>query len=360
MTQQRAPVIRFPLVNRIAEVDRPLHVRFFSRRIEGLARDEVLVRVRASAICGSDLHIARGKHPSAPLPVTIGHEFSGDVAAVGSGVTKFVPGERVTVEPCIVCGSCEACRQGNYGYCENISYTYRNGDGSMADYVIVKESCVYSLPDYLSYETGALMEPLSVATHAVRRAGIGLGDHVLIIGDGAIGLLIAAMCRRSGASRIIVGGHSEKRLSVALGLGATDIVNTHTDSLEEAVRQLTDGRGVEKSFECVGRESCFHQALNTLRHNGLATVVGIYEDQDLNFAPARLITHELRLQGTQGYCWDFPVAIEAAKELPLSSLITHRFPMSALQTALDTALDRRNESIKVLLLSEAAAETDGP
>ena len=162
------------LINRIGEVYEPFKVHFLHKPVRPLAPDEVLVKVRASAICGSDLHIARGLHPSAPLPVTIGHEFSGDVVAIGSEVTKAHLGERVTVEPCIVCGKCDACRHGQYGYCEHISFTYRNGDGAMADYVVVKEPYVYELPDYLSYETGALIEPLSVATHAVRRADIRL------------------------------------------------------------------------------------------------------------------------------------------------------------------------------------------
>uniref|UniRef100_UPI000AC3403F zinc-dependent alcohol dehydrogenase n=1 Tax=Mediterraneibacter glycyrrhizinilyticus TaxID=342942 RepID=UPI000AC3403F len=175
-----------PIMNRVGEVYEPFKVHFLTKRIEKLQEDEVLIKVRASAICGSDLHIARGMHPSAPLPVTIGHEFSGDVVAIGKNVHNIGLGERVTVEPCIVCGECEACRHGDYGYCEHITFTYRNGDGAMADYVVVKSPYVYSLPDYLSYETGALIEPLAVATHAVRRADVRLGEQVLIIGAGAI------------------------------------------------------------------------------------------------------------------------------------------------------------------------------
>ena len=138
------------LMNRVGEVYEPFKVHFLRKPVRPLGPDEVLVKVRASAICGSDLHIARGLHPSAPLPVTIGHEFSGDVVAIGSEVTKARIGERVTVEPCIVCGKCDACRHGQYGYCEHISFTYRNGDGAMADYVVVKEPYVYELPDYLT------------------------------------------------------------------------------------------------------------------------------------------------------------------------------------------------------------------
>ena len=339
----------FPITNHVGEIYEPFKTHFLEKEIDGLAPDEVLVRVRASAICGSDLHIARGLHPSAPLPVTIGHEFSGDVVAVGSEVTNAKVGQRVTVEPCIVCGKCDACRHGNYGYCENISYTYRRGNGAMADYVVVKEPYVYELPEYLSYETGALIEPLSVATHAVRRADIRLGETVLIIGAGAIGMMVAAMCRRSGAARIIIADFSDVRLDMALRVGATDAVNSGRADLEEEVSRLTNGKGVDKSFECVGRESCFLQAIMTLKANGTCTVVGIYEKPMVTFPASRLVTHEIHIQGAQGYCWDFPIAIAAARDLPMDQFVTHTFPMSELQQALETALDPKSGSIKVVL-----------
>ena len=342
----------FPITNHVGAVYEPFKTRFLERQIQELAPDEVLVRVRASAICGSDLHIARGLHPSAPLPVTIGHEFSGDVIAVGSEVTNARIGQRVTVEPCIVCGKCDACRHGNYGYCEHISFTYRRGDGAMADYVVVKEPYVYELPEYLSYETGALIEPLSVATHAVRRADIRLGETVLIIGAGAIGMMVAAMCRRSGAARIIIADFSDARLEAALQVGATDAVNSGRVDLEEEVRRLTNGKGVDKSFECVGRESCFLQAIMTLKANGTCTVVGIYEKPMVTFPASRLVTHEIHIQGAQGYCWDFPIAIAAARDLPMERFVTHTFPMSQLQQALETALDPKSGSIKVVLTQE--------
>lgn len=342
----------FPITNHVGEVYEPFKTRFLERQIQELAPDEVLVKVRASAICGSDLHIARGLHPSAPLPVTIGHEFSGDVVAVGSQVTNARIGQRVTVEPCIVCGKCDACRHGNYGYCEHISFTYRRGDGAMADYVVVKEPYVYELPEYLSYETGALIEPLSVATHAVRRADIRLGETVLIIGAGAIGMMVAAMCRRSGAARIIIADFSDARLEAAVQVGATDAVNSGRVDLEEEVRRLTNGKGVDKSFECVGRESCFLQAIMTLKANGTCTVVGIYEKPMVTFPASRLVTHEIHIQGAQGYCWDFPIAIAAARDLPMERFVTHTFPMGQLQQALETALDPKSGSIKVVLTQE--------
>ena len=338
-----------PIINRVGEVYEPFKVHFLTKKIEELQPDEVLVKVRASAICGSDLHIARGMHPSAPLPVTIGHEFSGDVAAIGENVHNVRIGERVTVEPCIVCGECEACRHGDYGYCEHINFTYRNGDGAMADYIVVKAQYVYELPEYLAYETGALIEPLSVATHAVRRADIRLGERLLIIGAGAIGMMVAAMCRRSGAAEVIIADFSENRLKMALEVGATKAINSKEVDLEEEVMKLTNFKGVDKSFECVGRESCFNQAIMTLKRNGLATIVGIYEHPQIQFTASRLVTHEIKIQGAQGYCWDFPIAIAAAKDIPMEKFVTHTFPLDQLQEALDTALDRESNSIKVIV-----------
>ncbi len=335
--------------NRVGQIYEPFKVRFLEREIGPLQPDEVLVKVRASAICGSDLHIARGLHPSVPLPATIGHEFAGDVAAVGSEVENVQVGQRVTVEPCIVCGKCDACRHGEYGYCEHITFTYRNGDGAMADYVVVKAPYVYQLPDYLTYETGALMEPLSVATHAVRRADVRLGETVLVIGAGAIGMMVAAMCRRSGAGRVIIADHNDSRLQMALQVGATDAVNSGKVDLEQEVARMTGGKGVDKSFECVGRESCFLQAIMTLKRSGTATIVGIYEKPQVTFPASRLVTHEIRIQGAQGYCWDFPIAIAAARDLPLEKFVTHTFPLEQLQQALDTALDKNSGSIKVLI-----------
>lgn len=342
-----------PVLNRVGEVYEPFKIRFLEREITGLAPDEVLIKVRASAICGSDLHIARGLHPSAPLPVTIGHEFSGDVAALGECVERVKAGQRVTVEPCIVCGKCDACRRGDYCYCENISFTYRNGDGSMADYVVVKEPYVYELPEYLTYETGALMEPLAVATHAVKRADVRLGESVLIIGAGAIGMMTAAMCRRSGAGEIIIADVSDHRLLAALEVGATKAVNSGREDLEREIASITQGKGVDKSFECVGRESCFNQAVMTLKKNGTATVIGIYEKPVVSFPASRLITHEIHVQGAQSYCWDFPIAIKAAKDLPMEKFITHTFPLSRLEEAVRTALDPNSKSIKVVVKPES-------
>jgi Threonine dehydrogenase and related Zn-dependent dehydrogenases len=337
--------------NKIGRVVEPGKVDFINREIAPLGPGQVLVKIVSSSICGSDLHIFKGKHPSVSLPVTIGHEFSGEVVEVGSGVKAVSVGDRVTVEPVVVCGKCEQCRHGNYGYCENISFTYRNGDGAMAEYIAVLEPYVYKLPDYLSYDAGALMEPLAVATHAVRRADIKLGEKVLVIGGGAIGTLVAALCRRNGAGEVAIVDFSSKRLKLALEFGATIAINPREDgvTVEEAVEKLTNGTGMDKTFDCVGSESTFVQAMMTLRKNGLATIVGISENPQIQIPVSRFVTHEIKVQGSQGYCWDFPIALKVAKELDIERMVSHRFKLDELQQALETCMDRESGAVKVII-----------
>lgn len=337
------------ILNTIGRVVEPGKVDFIGREIPQPTGRQVLVKIVSSAICGSDLHIFKGKHPSAPLPVTIGHEFSGDVVAVGEAVTRVKPGDRVTVEPVIVCGECEACRTGNYGYCENISFTYRNGDGAMANYILVLEPYIYKLPQDMSYDAGALMEPLAVAAHAVRRADIKLGEKVIIFGGGAIGLLIAALCRKNGAAEVVVADNNDVRLQMAEKLGATRTVNAKKEDALAVAKEITGGVGMDKSFECVGVEATFLQAMMSLKKNGLATILGIFENPMVTIPATRFITHEIKVQGAQGYCWDFPIALQMAEQIDVEQLVTHRFPLEQLQQALETCMDRSAGPIKVII-----------
>lgn len=337
------------MINKMGMVTSAGKVEFIEKTLPEIGENQVLIEIKASAICGSDLHIFKDKHPSVPLPVTIGHEFAGCVVKTGAAVSSIEMGDRVTVEPVIVCGKCEACRTGNYGYCENISFTYRRGDGAMANYFIAEQEYVYKLPDYLTYEAGSLIEPLSVATHAVKRAEIRLGEKVLIFGAGAIGILIAALCRANGAAEIAIVDFSDARLEKAIEMGATVTINPSRDNLDEKVALMTGSKGMDKTFECVGLEKTLVQAMTTLKKNGLATVVGIFEIPTANIPVTRFITHEIKVQGSQGYCWDFPTAIAMTKTIDLSKMISHIFPLDELQKAMETALDRGSNSIKVVL-----------
>ena len=335
--------------NRMAMVKTPEVAELVEVDLASLGETQVLIAIKASSICGSDLHIYKGKHPSAALPVSIGHELSGDVIQAGAGVDKVQVGDRVTVEPVVACGRCLPCQTGHYGYCDNLSYHYRKGQGALADYFVVDQRYVYRLPDQLSYEAGALVEPLAVAVHAAKRAKIELGDEVLIIGAGPIGILITAVCKASGAERIIVADIADSRLEMARALGATETVNSMDKPLLDIVRQITGGRGISKSFECVGREETFVQAMSSLRKGGLATIVGIFEQPVIQIPASLFVSQEIAVQGSQGYCWDFETAIKLTQTIDLSKLVSHVLDLTEIDKALKVALTPSEKAVKVVL-----------
>jgi 2-desacetyl-2-hydroxyethyl bacteriochlorophyllide A dehydrogenase len=319
------------------------------REIPNPGKTEVLIAIRATSVCGGDLHIYKGKHPSAPLPMSLGHELAGEVIEIGAAVTAVRIGDRVTVEPVIVCGDCLPCRSGLYGYCDNLSYHYRKGQGAMADYFVVDQRYVYKLPEQLSYENGALIEPLAVAVHAVNRAKIGLGEKVVIMGAGPIGILIAAVCKAAGAREIIISDISEARLETAVLMGATRTVNSRNESVLEVVREITGGRGIGKSFECAGREETFVQAMSCLCKGGTATMVGIFEQPTIQIPASIFISQEITVQGSQGYCWDFETALSLTSTIDLGKIISHVFPLTDIDQAMKAALDPAQKAVKIIL-----------
>jgi len=335
-------------INTIGMVTAKGEVSFVERPIETLGAGEALVKVYASAICGSDLHIFKDLHPSVRLPVTIGHEFSGVVEDLGPDCEGIALGDRVVLEPAIPCGKCDACRHGEYNFCPSISFSYRNGDGSMALYVRCKAERLFHLPDDMSFDEGALIEPLAVAMHAVRKADVKIGETVAVFGAGAIGIFVAAICASIGAKAVIVSDLSEARLQKAAVFGATHTINPRECDPVETIQRLTGG-GVDKAFECVGIELTFNQGLRSLKKNGLMTAIGIFEHPNIQIDASLFVSREIRLQGAQGYCWDFPLALDLAKKLPLGEMITHRFPLDQLKEALETALNPAAGSLKVLV-----------
>jgi 2-desacetyl-2-hydroxyethyl bacteriochlorophyllide A dehydrogenase len=310
---------------------------------------QVVIAIKACSICGSDLHIYKGKHPSAPLPVSLGHELAGDVIRIGSKVNSVRTGDRVTVEPVIACGACPPCQKGEYGYCDNLSYHYRQGQGAMADYFVVDQRYVYKLPVGMSYEAGALIEPLAVAVHAIKRAKIGVGDKVAIIGVGPIGILVSAACKAAGAREIIVADLANVRLEMAAAMGATRTVNSSQESVVDVVRELTGGRGIGRSFECVGSEKTFEQSMRCLCKGGIATIVGIFEQPTIQIPVTLFVSQEITVQGAQGYCWDFETALALSSVIDLGRLVSHVFPLDEVDKALKVALNREEKPVKVVL-----------
>ena len=339
----------------MAIVTGPGTVELQERTLPTLGPHDVRIRVKAVTICGSDLHIFKGRHPAAPLPVPVGHEIAGEVSAVGDEVTRVRPGDRVAVEPVIACGTCHFCRRGTYHLCTSISFQYRVGQGGLTPAFVAPERWVHPLPPTLSFAAGALIEPLAVAVHAVGKAQVGLGQRSAIFGDGAIGQLLLMVARAAGSSETYLAGVNDFRLEKALELGATAVFdNRKADRQADTVSQIvarTGGLGVDRAFEAVGIAQTLQQSLQVLQKGGTAVLVGLFEDPEVTLPANIFVQKEIALVGSQGYCWDFQRALElvAAGQIDLEALITHHFSLSEVQEAFDLLLAPKSQALKVVI-----------
>jgi 2-desacetyl-2-hydroxyethyl bacteriochlorophyllide A dehydrogenase len=335
----------------MAFVTAPGRIEYRDRKLRGLQSNEVLVKVKAASICGGDLHIFKGKHPAALLPVPIGHEVAGEVVKVGRNVSKVREGDRVVIEPVIVCGKCYFCRRGEYGLCTNISFQYRAGQGGVTPFFIADEDWIHQLPRNVSFDEGALIEPLAVAVHAVRRGEIHFGQTAAIFGAGPIGLLVLMLTKLAGAGEIFVVDVKDFRLEKAAQLGASDAINSSRRDSVQHVLKRTGQLGVDRAFEAVGIEKTLVESLKVLKKGGTSVVVGLFEEQDIRIPANIFVQKEITLRGSQGYCWDFQTALKLVEggTLKLEEIITHTLPVSELQKAFELLMDPNSKAIKVVI-----------
>ena len=338
----------------MAFVTAPGKVEFREMRLPKLSPKGVLIKVKATAICGSDLHIFKGKHPAAPLPVAIGHELSGVVLRTGNSVSKVKEGDRVVVEPVIICGECYFCRRGEYHLCMNISFQYRKGQGGFTPYFVAEEDWVHPLPEDVSFEEGALVEPLSVAIHAVKKGNLRFDQSVAIFGAGAVGLLVLVLSRVAGAGLVFVVDVQEHRLKKAKELGAFETFDNSKEGAVERIIEKTSTLGVDRSFEAVGLEGTLVQSLKVLKKGGATILVGIFENPEVRIPANIFVQREISLMGSQGYCWDFQTALKMLErgEVKLKEIITHVLPLFSLQEVLELLMDPESKAIKVIIKYE--------
>ena len=333
----------------MAFVTAPGKIEFREVPLPPVGPTDVQIKVRATTLCGSDLHIFRGLHPAVQLPIPVGHEIAGEVVHVGTAVSKVKVGDRVTVEPVIVCGSCHFCQRGDYHLCANISFQYRAGQGGLTTDFIASEQWVHLLPDSVSDLSGALIEPLSVAVHAVGLSGLEIGEDVGIFGAGAIGLFILQVVKAAGAGRIFITDIRDSRLDVAKALGATAVLNGMNVNVVEEITSHTNGLGVQRTFEAVGLEATLIQSLHSLRKGGHAVLVGLFEKNQISIPANIFVQKEISLTGSQGYHWDFQRAISLveAGNINLESMVTHQFSLEKTQQAFEILEDPAQNSVKV-------------
>ena len=236
-----------------------------------LKSDEVLLRILRIGICGSEIHSYHGQHPATFYPVVQGHEYSAEVVAVGSAVRKVKPDDRVTGRPQLVCGECNPCKRGQYNVCSNLRVEAFQADGVAQDYFVIPEERVVALPEGMSPDYGAMVEPTAVAAHATSRPRALEGRNVVVSGAGTIGNLVAQFARARGAKRVVITDVSDYRLSKARECGIERTLNVAREPLDGKIAELFGDEGYQVAFECAGVESSVRSLMATV-YLGLALI----------------------------------------------------------------------------------------
>ena len=319
-----------------------------------LEADRLLIKVAAAGICGSDMHYYRDGHIGdwwVRQPHVLGHEFAGTVTAIGANVSGFREGDQVAIEPIIPCSTCHACRVGLYNLCQNLRFTGSpHTDGAFQETVSVRPRFTHHLPKGMDLELAALVEPTSIAVHAVRCSGLKVGDSAAIIGAGPIGLLTLAVARAAGARTIYVADVDPVRLQMAADLGASKTIDATQDSVA-TLMELTSGAGADVVFEAVGAAATFDQAVAMTRPGGQLCIIGVCPEAKItiNFMDAQ--AKELTILPVYLGRNAFPAALAllADGRVDGRAIVTHRFPLTEMATAMDTAVQRRENAVKVLV-----------
>ncbi|HKA01920.1 MAG TPA: galactitol-1-phosphate 5-dehydrogenase, partial [Candidatus Solibacter sp.] len=281
-----------------------MHLEMVEMPVPEIGPEEVLVRVRACGICGSDVHGLDGSTGRRLPPLVMGHEAAGEVVATGAAVVDLTPGDRVTFDSTVYCGSCFFCTRGDVNLCDRrevlgVSPGPYRRHGAFAEYVAVPRRIMYRLPDTLSYEQAALIEAVSVAVHAVNLTPIRLGDTAVVVGSGMIGLLTMQAARLAGCSRVIAIDPDESRLKLAKEMGASEAITP---------KDAPQGVG-DVALECVGATDPIKTAIASVRKGGAVTLVGnIAPNIDLPLQA--VVTRQIRLQGSCASCGEYPASID--------------------------------------------------
>jgi len=294
---------------------------------------DVLIRVKAVAICGSDVHGMDGSTGRRRPPLIMGHEASGIIEAVGKGVHSYKAGDRVTFDSTIYCGECFHCRRGEPNLCDDrrvlgVSCAEYKQDGAFAEYVVVPERILYRLPETLDFVSAAMTEPLAVAAHAVRIAAIPAGESIVVVGAGLIGLLLIQVLRANNSGKIIAVDIDSSRLASARRYGADETLLSDNKTLEN-IRGLTQGRGADAAFEAVGACAPIATAIESLRKGGTLTLVGNLSPK-VDLPLQAVVTRQLTLKGSCAIAGEFPLALNlmASGKVDVKSLISATVPLS--------------------------------
>jgi threonine dehydrogenase-like Zn-dependent dehydrogenase len=326
-------------------------LRIIDKDVPEIGDVEVLIRVGACGVCGTDMHFFKGEW-KVKTPIVLGHEFSGVVAKVGSKVRGIDVGDHVVAEPNILCGKCKYCRMSERNFfCENIQTIGVTVDGAFAEYVKAPEQNVYRIPGEMPLEEAALIEPLACIIRGVDNVGIPVGSSVAIVGTGPIGLLMIQVVKHYGASKIFAIDIIEDRLRLARELGATLTINSAQQDPEETIREATDNIGVDVSIECVGSSSAIEVAFRLVRRGGRLLIFGVAPEHDVwHVKPFELYDKEVSIFASYRSPYTFQRAVELASSgnLRLRPIVSH---IHTLEEAPEVfkELAKKKKAIKALI-----------
>ena len=315
--------------------------------------DEVLVRVKSAGICGSDLHYWRtGAIGNLVIkePLILGHELSGQVVDVGRSVSHLSVGDRVVVEPASPCGSCRFCRTGRYNLCPEKRFM---GDppnnGGFAEYVAWPAAFVYRMPPEMTFDEGALVEPLSIGTYSTGRANITPGDRVLVMGAGPIGLMTLIAALTHGATEIYVVDVFDWRLEVAKEFGATSKINATTMNVTEKIQELTKGEYVDVAMETSGSPDAAAQSVKVTRRGGTIALVGLYDSAEFQYPLLDVLMKEISVVGNYDGAHSFPISLQimASRKFDVKKMVTHHLPLDKIETGFKIMEEKKEHVLKI-------------
>jgi len=309
---------------------------------------QVLIRVRACGICGTDRHIYHGEYPAAS-PVVLGHEYAGEVVALGPDLSDLAPGDRVAVDPNIVCRRCRACHRGNVHLCENLTALGVNYDGGFAEFSLAPRAQLYLFPESLGWAEAAMVEPLACCLHGIDLAGIRAGQTVLVIGGGAIGQIHAQLARLSGASRVVLSDPVQRRRQLALELGADAVLDPGAQTVDEMCRDL-DG-GADVVIEAVGSQVSAEQSIALAAAGGTVIWFGAAAPGARStVSPFNIYRREITVRGSfvNPFTHSRALALLATGRLQVAPLITRRVSLDELPAIL---AESAGDDIKVMAIA---------
>ena len=331
----------------------PKHIEFkevAEPKAADLTAHQVLVNIKRIGICGSEIHSYHGLHPATFYPVVQGHEYSGVVMAVGSEVTVCKPGDHITARPQLVCGKCNPCKRGQYNVCEHLRVQAFQADGAAQDFFVVDDDRVAKLPEGMSLDYGAMIEPSAVGAHASNRTDV-KGKNVVVSGAGTIGNLIAQFCIARGAKNVLITDVSDLRLAKARECGIKHTLNITKKTLKEAAQELFGEEGHQVGFEVAGVEVSIRSLMETIEKGSDIVVVAVFA-KDPALSMFYLGEHELRLIGSMMYRHeDYLTAIDYVNKgiVNLKPLVSNRFAFEEYDDAYKFIDAHRETSMKVLI-----------